>query len=48
MEAIIQIRKDGQNALIERAMEDTTWYMSNLLAITHIIIYMNKNDQSVI
>jgi hypothetical protein len=26
-------------------MENTTWYMSNLLAIMHIMTYVNKNDQ---
>jgi hypothetical protein len=45
MEAIIKMRKDGQDALIERAMEQTIWYKSNLLAITHIITYVNENDQ---
>jgi hypothetical protein len=48
MEATIKMRKDGQNALIERAMEQTIWYKSNLLAITHITTYVNENDQSAI
>jgi hypothetical protein len=42
------MRKNGQNALIKRVMEDITWYISNLLAIMHIIIYINENDQSAI
>ena len=29
-------------------MEDTTWYISNLLVITHITTYVNDNDQSAI
>jgi hypothetical protein len=45
MEATIKIRKDGQDTLIERAMEQTIWYKSNLLVITHISTYVNKNDQ---
>lgn len=48
METTIQMRKNGQNALIEKAMEDITWYISNLLIITHIITYVNENDQSAI
>jgi hypothetical protein len=48
MEAIIKMRKDGQDALIERVIEQTIWYKSNLLAITHIITYVNENNQSAI
>jgi transposase InsO family protein len=48
MEATIEMVKNKQTTLLEKAMDDTTWYTSNLLAVTHITTYIKTEDQSAI
>jgi len=48
MEATMGMVKNKQTALLEKAMENNTWYTSNLLAVTHITTYVKEEDQSAI
>jgi hypothetical protein len=47
MEATMEMVKNKQTTLLEEAMENTTWYTSNLLAVTHINYHIYKGRRSI-